>query len=89
MAAMPSMASPVAMEAKDSSGTALTAERDVLGPRVETMSVEEATHQGFIRKGWNAGNATNEVMPKGLSSLEKRQYTTPWNCQFNSGGMYV
>jgi hypothetical protein len=86
---MPSIASPVASEAAVSSESSLTAKRDVLGPRIGTMSTEEAANRGFFRKGWNAGNATEYPVPEGSSALEKRQWTSDWNCVFNSGGMCV
>jgi hypothetical protein len=89
MAAMPAMASPVAAEVTVSPATSLVAERDVVDPRMETISVEEVTNRGFLHRYWEFKNATANGVPEDSSALEKRQWTGDWNCRFNSGGMYA
>jgi hypothetical protein len=88
MAAVPSMASPVASEVAVSPASSPIVERDVVDPRMETISVEEATNRGFLHRYWEFKNATANGVREDSSALEKRQWTSDWNCRFNSGGMY-
>jgi hypothetical protein len=89
MAAMQSMASPIAPEDAVSSANSVVAERDILDPRVETISIEEATNRGFLHKYWEFQNATANAVPGSSSALEKRQWTGAWDCSYNSGGVYA
>jgi hypothetical protein len=89
MAAMLSMASPIASEAAVTSETSLAAKRNFPAPYAETMSIEEAANQGLFRKDRKAGHATERAVTEGLPSLEKRQWTSDWECDVNNGGMYA
>jgi hypothetical protein len=89
MAAMPAMASPVASEVAVSPATSLVTDHDVVDPRMETISVEEATNRGFLHRYWEFKNATANGVLEDSSALEKRQWTGDWVCTYNHGGMCV
>lgn len=86
---MPSVASPLGSQAAVSSEISLTSKRDSPVPRVETMNIDEAAKRGYFRKGKNAEISAEHAAPDGTSAPEKRQWTSEWNCQYNSGGMYI